>query len=310
MQSAKLKYSSNIAAMDFEDIATCGSAEELLLLAERSNDTSLSPSRSVGDILKLTTSRDKLQKGEWALLYDLSRSNPERALSAYRESLTHGLPPSDLSLMLAVRAVSALGKPKLEWLKIANGLIADAEAASSDTTAAEELLERLKLKDPQEYVSEAKATRMVDSHYKNVRDRGETPHTYLAIALASNLLRQGKTRPALRIMELAEQRMQASGARFDLQAYTTMAQAFIQLRQADGIHWCIKRILEEELTVDGVIIRALLNQGIKKLSQQRNKHRHCPKSSQSCTGLLLFCVSDELRNEDKRWTLHERPRRL
>lgn len=253
LQSPMLKQGSSLATLSWDAIAELKDGKDMV---DRING-SHGPAQQKPQQTFTIGSRDRARVTERSMLHDLSRGDAEAALSRYRSQLQQGLPASQVDLRLAITAACSISMPDDAWLNLANNLIADASRAGLNTDSIKNALAIRKFRASREPVNENEAARLIRRFYHDASATRDRTNTHLPIALARNLLRRKMPRAALRLMEVAEFHIKAAGGSLDIPAYTMLLSGFAELRQAEGIRWVIRKVVEQDLRVDSRMIQVL-----------------------------------------------------
>lgn len=253
LQSPMLKRSSSLATISWEDIATFKDEHEMTDLI---NGSHRSPRENQQHTYTIG-SRDHARVTERSMLRDIGRGDAQAALSRYRFQLQQNLPSSQVDLRLAITAACSLAIPDGEWLNLANSLISDASRAGLNTYPIKNALAIRKFRALHALVDEDEAARLIRRFYHDASATRDRTNTHLPIALARNLLHRKMPRAALRVMEVAEYHIKAAGGSLDIPAYTLLISGFAELRQAEGIRWVIRKVLEHDLRIDPRMIQIL-----------------------------------------------------
>ena len=88
---------------------------------------------------------------------------------------------------------------------------------------------------------------------------------------ASVLQRQGKNRMAIDLWDSMSRRLSIPSSNFDLASLTTLLQAYVELRDGDGVRWVIRNLVANKLSPD-TRLKAILKEARKEVGKQIDRN--------------------------------------
>jgi hypothetical protein len=88
---------------------------------------------------------------------------------------------------------------------------------------------------------------------------------------ASVLQRQGQNRMAIDLWDSMSRRLSIPSSNFDLASLTTLLQAYVELRDGDGVRWIIRNLLANKLPPD-TRLKAILREARKQVGKQIDRN--------------------------------------
>jgi len=195
---------------------------------------------------------DSRSRAQQHILRALAQHDYDRAIRAYRTSLTDGLPAQPLNLTLAVKAM--LMSDQYTEADIQQ-LIRSAQDAGLDVGRTEEVLFLQSLVENK--LAEAEAHDIVFSHYQTQNDSHRKVAHYVTLAATRNLFLQGANDAALKLLRTAHISQWGQRKPFEIPEMTLMLRIYIKMGDFRGVLDTVKDVMDRNLRIDARFLRAL-----------------------------------------------------
>jgi len=221
-------------------------AQKLGAAQEASGRTALSQPQLEAEVH--AESRSSVQKG---MLRAMARKRPDEALAIYKNTLRGGLSPEPANLNIALSASFMSDSGGYEE---AQQLVDSAQEAGLHVTRVEEIFLAQSFKHRK--LTYEDAHDVVSDHYQMLIDTHRKPSEFIAVAAARNLFLQGQNVDAQRLLYQVFSKYR-SQLPFSLITMTLRLRIHIKRGHIDGVLHVLTTVLERNLRIDAVFIRAL-----------------------------------------------------